>query len=208
MPRKQLYRFEPAKMFQKHVWHTKTFRRWSKCQLLLIGCLLVLPCAEPDVLGAGNAAQDYLSRQQQQSLPFLSDDARHTEERIPVLTNAKESLASMEDQRGTGPGMNGKDTHDKISVTTSDERAELSVKVRQIQLHEGGTHWVELIVEALGPDGKINKAYNGGVAASLILVDEYTKPIDSQQVPLEDSANNGAERAVHLESSLATEGMF
>ncbi|CDJ66600.1 hypothetical protein, conserved [Eimeria necatrix] len=193
-------------MFQGHVWHTKTLRRLSKCQLLLLGCLLVLPCAEPDVLGAGNAAQDYLAQQQQQSLAFLSDDARHIGEQKPVSANAKDSLASVDDQRGIVPGMNGKDNHDKISVTTSDERAELSVKVHQIQLHEGGTHWVELIVEALGPDGKINKAYNGGVAASLILVDEYTKPVDSQQVPLEDSANTGTERAVHLESSLATEG--
>ncbi|CDJ29125.1 uncharacterized protein EMH_0018570 [Eimeria mitis] len=81
------------------------------------------------------------------------------------------------------------------------------VKARQIQFNPEGTKWVEVRVEVLGSNGKVNTRYNGGVAASLILADSDEIPERSEDVPLENQEGVVSERAVGIASSVATGGV-
>lgn len=86
-----------------------------------------------------------------------------------------------------------------------DDKAEISIKVRQDTSNPVGTRWVELFVEVLGPDGKINREYGGGVASSLIFSDENDLGT-SEEEHMGNKKQMATERAVQIASEVAVEG--
>lgn len=83
--------------------------------------------------------------------------------------------------------------------TKLSEALEVTASVRQHMSVSVGTRWVELIVGVVGPDGQTKKEYSGGIAASLIYINDN---ISSR----ESVANN--ERAVQIATNVAVGGMY
>ena len=177
---------------------------------VLLGSLLRLSCATPAELEFDTSAgENFPSRHLQQSAYSVQPRVGHRGEE-PVTTADLSSTstpfsAHPDRELNTGKAKRYAVENDG-KVKGDSKRPEIFVQARQIQFNPGGTKWVELKVEVLGSDGKINRRYDGGVAASLILAESDATPVRSLVATLEDENGVTAERAVSIASSVATNG--
>ncbi|CDI80607.1 hypothetical protein, conserved [Eimeria acervulina] len=178
---------------------------------VLLGSLLRLSCATPAELEFDTSAgENFPSRHLQQSAYSVQPRVGHRGEE-PVTTADLSSTstpfsAHPDRELNTGKAKRYAVENDG-KVKGDSKRPEIFVQARQIQFNPGGTKWVELKVEVLGSDGKINRRYDGGVAASLILAESDATPVRSLVATLEDENGVTAERAVSIASSVATNGV-
>ncbi|CDI82519.1 hypothetical protein, conserved [Eimeria praecox] len=181
--------------------------------VVLLGCFLSLLCATPAVVESDSGVgSDFPSRQQQQAVYSTLLKADNTREEPTSTEHFGSNPNSFHLQRGPEPeadGAEGDAAEDGGRAKDDNETPEVFVRARQTQFTPGGTKWVELRVEVLGSDGKINKRYSGGVAASLILADSGETAVRSQEANLENQKGLTltSERAVSIASNAATDGV-
>ncbi|CDJ49025.1 hypothetical protein, conserved [Eimeria brunetti] len=177
----------------------------------LVGCFLLLSAEAAGELKSGNGVGNgFPARQEQQAAYAASPKmGRRQEEPIPTAHLGSDGSPLLSQQNPELKSLGGKrDLAEEEGKSRDDnEGLQMLVKARQVHYSPRGTNWVELRVEVVGSDGKTNKKYKGGVAASLILAGSDETPVGSQDASLENKEGLTSERAVSIASSVATNGV-
>lgn len=173
-------------------------------KVLLLGSVLLLSCASPTELKTDDDALEKLSTDKQRypTRPAWYWNATEGDE-WPHRTASRWPAGPIDDIPGLETNTNGKKhehERDQSKELREDDKAEVSVNVRQVKSSSSGTRWVELRVEVRGPDGKINTGYTGGIAASLISADVEESPDSSEAKAVPTG------RAVEMASNVAVQG--
>lgn len=145
--------------------------RSSAFRLIIVGSLLVLSNATTVKLDNDDVVieEDSINHQQQTTHPRFP----HTGDKIDGwLGSSSASSWSAADKELAADIKKMDQAESATHRPGQDGGEEMLVKFRQANVGPKKTRWVELSVEVLGPDGKTNTQYSGGVAASLILADQ------------------------------------